>query len=61
MIHPMPEINAQLKQLRLSHIVDKLQQRNRESIERKLTYTEFFSYYYKMNFWVGKTISYGRA
>ncbi|HCJ1109589.1 TPA: IS21-like element helper ATPase IstB [Legionella pneumophila] len=43
MTHPMPEINAQLKQLRLSHIVDKLQQRNRESIERKLTYTEFFS------------------
>lgn len=43
MTHPMPEINAQLKQLRLSHIVDKLQQRNRESIERKLTYPEFLS------------------
>ncbi|HET9432724.1 MAG TPA: ATP-binding protein, partial [Chitinophagaceae bacterium] len=39
----MPEINTFLKQLRLSHIMDYLPQRNRESIERKLAYPEFLS------------------
>lgn len=43
MTHPMPEINSQLKQLKLSHIMDNLPQRNRESIERKLAYPEFLS------------------
>lgn len=43
MTHPMPEINVQLKQLRLSHIAENLQQRNRESIERKLSYPEFLA------------------
>jgi DNA replication protein DnaC len=43
MIHPMPEINSQLKQLKLSHIIDYLPQRNRESIEKKLAYPEFLS------------------
>jgi len=43
MTHPMPEINTLLKQLRLSHIIDNLPQRNRESIERKLAYPEFLS------------------
>lgn len=43
MTHPMPEINNLLKQLRLSHVVDHLPQRNRESIERKLAYPEFLS------------------
>ena len=43
MTHPMPEINVMLKQLRLSHIMDYLPQRNRESIERKLAYPEFLS------------------
>lgn len=43
MTHPMPEINTLLKQLRLSHIMDYLPQRNRESIERKLAYPEFLS------------------
>lgn len=43
MTHPMPEINTLLKQLKLSHIMDYLPQRNRESIERKLAYPEFLS------------------
>lgn len=43
MTHPMPEINVMLKQLRLSHIMDYLPQRNRESIEGKLAYPEFLS------------------
>lgn len=43
MTHPMPEINNLLKQLRLSHIMDYLPQRNRESIEGKLAYPEFLS------------------
>jgi len=43
MTHPMPEINNLLKQLRLSHIIDNLPQRNRESIERKLSFPEFLS------------------
>jgi len=43
MTHPMPEINSLLKQVRLSHIIDYLPQRNRESIEKKLSFTEFLS------------------
>lgn len=43
MTHPMPEINALLRQLRLLHIIDNLQARNRESIERKLSYPEFLA------------------
>lgn len=43
MTHPMPEINSLLKQLRLSHIMDNLPQRNREAIERKLAYPEFLA------------------
>jgi len=43
MSHPMPEINSLLKQVRLSHIIDYLPQRNRESIEKKLSYPEFLS------------------
>lgn len=43
MTHPMPEINSLLKQLRLSHIMDNLPQRNREAIEGKLTYPEFLT------------------
>jgi DNA replication protein DnaC len=39
----MPEINTLLKQLKLSHMMDYLPQRNRESIERKLAYPEFLS------------------
>lgn len=43
MTHPMPEIKTLLKQLKLSHILDYLPQRNRESIEMKLAYPEFLS------------------
>jgi DNA replication protein DnaC len=43
MTHPMPEINTLLKQLKLSHMMDYLPQRNRESIEKKLAYPEFLA------------------
>ena len=43
MTHPMPEINTLLRQLRLSHIVDNLPQRNRDAIANKLAYPEFLS------------------
>jgi len=43
MIHPMPEINTLLKQLRLSYIMATLAQRNCEAIERKLAYPEFLA------------------
>jgi len=37
----MPEISIMLKQLRLSHMQESLQQRNREAMEGKLSWTEF--------------------
>ena len=43
MIHPMPEINTLIKQLKLSHINDSLSQRNRESIDKKQAYPEFLA------------------
>ncbi len=43
MTHPMPEINTLLRQLKLSHIVDNLPQRNRDAIANKLAYPEFLS------------------
>src|SRR5580698_2815400 len=43
MTHPMPEINSLLKQLRLLHIINYFPQRNRESIEKKLSFSEFLS------------------
>jgi DNA replication protein DnaC len=43
MINPMPEINTLLKQLRLSYVADYLPQRNKESIEKKLSFPEFLS------------------
>jgi DNA replication protein DnaC len=39
----MPELAPQLKHLRLSHVSEKLQLRNREAIERKLSYPEFLA------------------
>jgi DNA replication protein DnaC len=39
----MPEISTLIKQLRLSHMSDNLSQRNRESIDKKLTYPEFLA------------------
>jgi DNA replication protein DnaC len=42
-MHPMPELSSLLKQLRLSGILDWLEARNREAIDRKLAFTEFLS------------------
>jgi DNA replication protein DnaC len=42
-MHPIPELTPLLKQLRLSGILDSLEARNREAIDRKLAYTEFLS------------------
>jgi DNA replication protein DnaC len=39
----MPELSSLLKQLRLSGILDSLDARNREAIDRKLAFTEFLS------------------
>lgn len=43
MTHSMPEINTFLKQLRLPYIMDYLQQRNKEAIEKKMSFPEFLS------------------
>jgi DNA replication protein DnaC len=43
MSHSMPEINTLIKQLKLSHLLDNLSQRNRESIDKKLAYPEFLA------------------
>lgn len=42
-MNPSPELNSILKQLRLSGILDSLEQRNREAIDGKLAYTEFLA------------------
>jgi DNA replication protein DnaC len=42
-MNPIPELTPQLKQLRLSGILDSLERRNRQAIEGKLAYTEFLS------------------
>ena len=42
-MHPIPELTPLLKQLRLSGILDSLEARNREAIDRKLAFTEFLS------------------
>lgn len=42
-INPMPELTPQLKQLRLSGLLETLSQRNREAIEKKLSYPEFLA------------------
>ncbi len=42
-MHPIPELTPLLKQLRLSGILDSLEARNREAIERKLAFTDFLS------------------
>ncbi len=43
MMHPMPEINTLLKQLKLSNMYEHIAERNREAIERHLSYPEFFA------------------
>ena len=40
-MHPIPELTQSLKQLRLSGILDSLEARNREAIDRKLAFTDF--------------------
>lgn len=40
--HPMPELAPLLKQLRLSGIIETLAKRNKEAVDGKLSYTEFF-------------------
>lgn len=42
-INPIPELAPQLKQLRLSGILDSLEARNRQAIQGKLAYTEFLA------------------
>ena len=42
-MNPAPELAPQLKQLRLSGILDSLEARNRQAIESKLVYTEFLA------------------
>jgi DNA replication protein DnaC len=41
--NPIPELAPQLKQLRLSGILDSLEVRNRQAIEGKLAYTDFLA------------------
>ena len=42
-MNPIPELSPMLKQLRLSGILDSLEQRNRQAIDSKLAYTEFLA------------------
>ena len=42
-MNPMTELAPQLKQLRLSGILDSLDARNRQAIDSKLAYTEFLA------------------
>lgn len=42
-MNPIPELAPQLKQLRLSGILDSLEARNRQAIEAKMAYTEFLA------------------
>jgi DNA replication protein DnaC len=42
-MNPIPELAPQLKQLRLSGILDSLEARNRQAIDAKLAYTEFLA------------------
>ena len=42
-INPIPELAPQLKQLRLSGILDSLEARNRQAMQGKLAYTEFLA------------------
>ena len=42
-MNPMPQLQPLLKQLRLSGILDSLEARNREAIDRKLAFTVFLS------------------
>lgn len=41
--NPMPELAPQLKQLRLSGILDSLADRNRQAIDKKMSYVDFLA------------------
>jgi DNA replication protein DnaC len=40
-MHPMPQLEPMLKQLRLSGILDSLETRNRQAVDEKMAFTEF--------------------
>lgn len=42
-MHPMPQLEPLLKQLRLSGVLDSLSARNQQAIESKLAYTDFLA------------------
>ena len=42
-MNPIPALSPQLKQLRLSGILDSLDARNRQAIDSHLAYTEFLA------------------
>jgi DNA replication protein DnaC len=42
-MHPMPQLLPLLKQLRLSGILDSLEMRNQQAVEKKLSYTDFLA------------------
>lgn len=42
-MNPSPELNTILKQLRLSGVLDSLEQRNRQAIDGQLAYIEFLA------------------
>ncbi len=42
-MNPMPELAPMLKQLRLSGILDSLEDRNKQALSKKMSYTEFLS------------------
>lgn len=42
-MHPIQELTSLRAQLRVSGVLDSLEVRKREAIERKLTFTEFLS------------------
>jgi len=42
-VNPIPELVPDLKQLRLSGILDSLEARNRQALDAKLAYTEFLA------------------
>ena len=42
-MNPMPELTPMLKQLRLSGIMDSIEKRNRQAIEKKMSYMDFLA------------------
>lgn len=55
-MNPSPELNSILKQLRLSGILDSLEQRNRQAIDAQLAYTECLGMLLRAGFAMGKTL-----